>query len=78
MKKCSASISAAAICSHSARPNRLRIKAVRDALKPLKMDDAPIQQSRQGNLNFISVRGPYNSSEQIEQQITQTMPKRWI
>ncbi len=50
------------------------LNEVRNALKPLKMDDAPIQQSRQGSLNFVSVRGPFNSSEQIEQQITQTLP----
>ncbi|MEP6822595.1 MAG: protein translocase subunit SecD, partial [Chthoniobacterales bacterium] len=47
---------------------------VRNALKPIKMDDAPIQQSRQGSLNFVSIRGPFNSSEQIEKQISQTLP----
>ncbi len=52
----------------------VELEKVREALKPLKMDDTPIQQSRQGNLNFFSVRGPYNSSEQIEKQIKQTIP----
>ncbi len=47
---------------------------VRDALKPLKMDDAPIQQSRQGSLNYVSIRGPFNSSDQIQQRIAEALP----
>ncbi len=47
---------------------------VRDALKPLKMDDAPIQQSRQGALNYVSIRGPFNSSDQIQQRIAEALP----
>ena len=47
---------------------------VRDALRPIKMDDAPIQQSRQGNLNYVSIRGPFNSSDEVEKQIGRAMP----
>ncbi|MEO5720267.1 MAG: protein translocase subunit SecD [Chthoniobacterales bacterium] len=50
------------------------LKSVREALRPLKMDDAPIQQSRQGDLNFVIVRGPFDSSEKIEQQIIKSLP----
>src|SRR3954453_9041716 len=52
----------------------IELDHVRDALKPLKMGDAPIQQSRQGNLNYVTIRGPMNSSEQIERQVAQAMP----
>ena len=48
---------------------------VRDALRPIKMDDAPIQQSRQGNLNYVSIRGPFNSSDEVEKQIGRAMPE---
>jgi SecD/SecF fusion protein len=52
----------------------IELDHVRDALKPLNMGDAPIQQSRQGNLNYVTIRGPMNSSEQIERQVAQAMP----
>ncbi|MEP6808762.1 MAG: protein translocase subunit SecD [Chthoniobacterales bacterium] len=53
--------------------NPVALDEVRNALKPLKMDES-IQQSRQGTLNFVSIRGPFNSSEKIQEQITQSMP----
>ena len=52
----------------------VQLDKIRDALRPLKMADAPIQQSRQGERNYLSIRGPFNSSEQIQQQIAQAMP----
>ena len=47
---------------------------VREAIKPLHLDDAPIQQSQQGGKTYITVRGPINTSEAIEKQVMQTMP----
>ncbi len=52
----------------------VQVEKVRAALKPLPIETA-IQQSRQSNLNFVSVRGPFNTSEQIQQRITEAMPE---
>ncbi|MDQ6622906.1 MAG: protein translocase subunit SecD [Verrucomicrobiota bacterium] len=48
---------------------------VREALKPLKLDDAPIQQSEQGGKNYITIRSPINTSEAIEKQVAQSLPQ---
>lgn len=47
---------------------------VREAIKPLKLDDAPIQQSTQAGKDYITVRSPINTSEAIQRQVTQAMP----
>src|SRR5215211_457425 len=47
---------------------------VREAIKPLKLDDAPIQQSSQAGKNYITVRSPINTSEAIQHQISQALP----
>ncbi len=47
---------------------------VRDALKPLHLDDAPIQESAQGGKNYVTIRSPINTSEAIERQVVQTLP----
>ncbi|MBA2742939.1 MAG: protein translocase subunit SecD, partial [Chthoniobacterales bacterium] len=47
---------------------------VREAIKPLHLDDAPIQQSEQGGRNYITVRSPINTSESIQHQVTQALP----
>lgn len=47
---------------------------VREAIKPLHFDDAPIQQSQQGGKNYITVRSPVNTSDAIERQVAQAMP----
>lgn len=47
---------------------------VREAIKPLHLDDAPIQQSEQGGRNYITVRSPINTSESIQRQVTQALP----
>ncbi|MFN2475359.1 MAG: protein translocase subunit SecD [Chthoniobacterales bacterium] len=47
---------------------------VREAIKPLHLDDAPIQQSQQAGKNYITVRSPINTSEAIQQQVTTAMP----
>ncbi len=50
------------------------VHEVREAIKPLHFDDAPIQQSQQGGRDYITVRSPINTSEAIEKQIMQAMP----
>ncbi|MBA2743915.1 MAG: protein translocase subunit SecD, partial [Chthoniobacterales bacterium] len=47
---------------------------VREAIKPLHLDDAPIQQSAQGGKNYITVRSPINTSEAIQHQVNQSLP----
>lgn len=47
---------------------------VREAIKPLHLDDAPIQQSQQAGKNYITVRSPINTSEAIQHQVTTAMP----
>src|SRR3954453_7205030 len=56
-------------------PQTIDVGKVREALKPLNMGDAPIQQSRQGNLNYITVRTPLHTSDAVEKQIMSTMPQ---
>src|SRR5713226_4274010 len=47
---------------------------VRDALKPLGLADASIQESAQGGKSYITVRTPLNTSDKVEKQIIQAMP----
>jgi SecD/SecF fusion protein len=47
---------------------------VRDALKPIGLGDASIQESSQGGKNYITIRSPLHTSEKVEKQIMQTMP----
>lgn len=56
----------------SAQP--VSVHEVREAIKPLHLDDAPIQQSQQGGKNYITVRSPINTSESIQHQVTQALP----
>jgi SecD/SecF fusion protein len=48
---------------------------VRDTLKPIHLDDSPIQQSKQGDKNYITIRSPINTSGQIQQQVTKALPQ---
>ncbi|MEP6936652.1 MAG: protein translocase subunit SecD [Chthoniobacterales bacterium] len=48
---------------------------VRSALKPLHLDDAPIQESAQGGKNYVTIRSPINTSEAIERQVMQAVPR---
>jgi SecD/SecF fusion protein len=50
------------------------IGKVRDALKPIGLADASIQESTQVGKNYITVRGPLNTSDKLEKQIMQAMP----
>src|SRR5438128_8036151 len=47
---------------------------VRDTLRPIHLDDSPIQQSQQGGKTYITVRSPLNTSDKIEKQVMQTIP----
>jgi SecD/SecF fusion protein len=47
---------------------------VRDAIAPLHLADAAIQQSEQSGREYITIRSAINTSEAIEKQVMQTMP----
>jgi SecD/SecF fusion protein len=55
-------------------PNKIDIGQVRDALKPIGLADASIQESTQGGKNYITIRSPLNTSDKVEKQVTQTLP----
>ena len=55
-------------------PATIDIGQVRDALKPIGLADASIQESTQGGKNYITVRSPLNTSDKVEKQIIQAMP----
>jgi SecD/SecF fusion protein len=50
------------------------VEKIRDALKPLHLADAPIQESAQGGKFYATIRGPLNTSEAIEKQVMQALP----
>ncbi|MGI8889274.1 MAG: protein translocase subunit SecD [Chthoniobacterales bacterium] len=56
-------------------PHKVEVAKVRDALKPLGLADAAIQQSQQGGRSYITIRSPLKTSDKVEQQILQTFPK---
>jgi SecD/SecF fusion protein len=55
-------------------PNTIDVGQVRAALKPIGLADASIQESAQVGKNYITVRGPLNTSDKIEKEIMQAMP----
>src|SRR6266536_2935008 len=55
-------------------PNKIDIGQVRDTLRPIHLDDSPIQQSQQGGKTYITVRSPLNTSDKIEKQVVQALP----
>ena len=55
-------------------PAAIDVGQVRDALKPIGLADASIQESTQGNKNYITIRTPLNTSDKVEKQTIQTMP----
>jgi SecD/SecF fusion protein len=50
------------------------VAQVRNALKPIHLDDAPIQESEQSGKNYVTIRSPINTSDTVEKQIMQAMP----
>ena len=55
-------------------PRTIDIGQVRHALQPIGLADASIQESSQGGKNYITVRTPLNTSDNVEKQIMQSMP----
>jgi len=55
-------------------PAVIDVGQVRESLKPIGLADASIQESSQGNKNYITVRSPLNTSDKVEKQIIQAMP----
>ena len=51
------------------------VRDVRQALEPAKLGEALIQESQQGNRNYLTIRSAMNTSEVIEKQITQALPQ---
>src|SRR5450432_889213 len=52
----------------------VQVAQVRDSLKPLHLDNEPIQQSTQGARNFITLRLPLNTSDKVQHAIRDTIP----
>jgi len=55
-------------------PGKIDIAQVRNALKPIGLADASIQESTQAGKSYITVRTPLNTSDKVEKQIMQTLP----
>ena len=55
-------------------PSKIDVGQVRNALKPIGLADASIQESMQSGKSYITVRTPLNTSEKVEKQIMQAMP----
>src|SRR5438045_6955481 len=54
--------------------SKIDIGQVRETLKPLGFADASIQESTQGGRNYVTIRTPLNTSDQVEKQVMQAMP----
>jgi SecD/SecF fusion protein len=52
----------------------VQVAQIREALKPLHLDNEPIQQSIEGNRNFITIRLPHNTSDQVNHAIQEHVP----
>src|SRR5256714_3915191 len=55
-------------------PGKIDIGQVRNALQPIGLADASIQESAQGAKSYITVRTPLNTRDQGEHQTMQTLP----
>ncbi len=54
--------------------NPISVGQVREALGPLKLADASIQQSQQLDRNYVTIRSPLKTSEAIQNQLTKALP----
>jgi SecD/SecF fusion protein len=52
----------------------VQVAQVREALKPIHLDNEPIQQSIQGERNFITIRSPINTSDAVAKAIEEHIP----
>src|SRR3954469_19122713 len=55
-------------------PGVIDVGEVRKALETMSIHDASIQESAQGGKYYITVRTPLNTSDQVKQQLPQSMP----
>jgi SecD/SecF fusion protein len=55
-------------------PSTIDVGQLRTALEPLGFADASIQESSQAGKNYVTVRTPLNTSDQVQNQIKQVMP----
>jgi preprotein translocase SecF subunit len=51
------------------------VRDVRQALEPIHLGEALIQQSAQGGKNYITIRSAVNTSEAIEKQVAKALPQ---
>src|SRR5437667_1633544 len=56
-------------------PQTIDVGQVRAALAPINLADAAIQESNQAGKNYITVRTPLHTSDQVEKQIMTVMSK---
>ncbi len=56
-------------------PGVIDIGQVRRGLEQIGLADASIQESAQGGKSYITIRTPLNTSDRVEKQIMQAMPK---
>ncbi len=56
-------------------PGVIDIGQVRHGLQQIGLADASIQESAQGGKSYITIRTPLNTSDRVEKQIMQAMPK---
>jgi SecD/SecF fusion protein len=56
-------------------PHKVDLGEVRAVLKTIGLADASIQQSQQEDKSYITIRSPLNTSDKIESQILQSLPK---
>ena len=56
-------------------PQTIDVGQVRAALAPINLADASIQESNQAGKNYITVRTPLHTSDQVEKQIMTLMPQ---
>ena len=52
----------------------VQLAQVRESLRPLHLDNEPIQQSAQGNRSFITLRLPLNTSDKVQKAIREHVP----
>lgn len=52
----------------------VQLAQVRESLRPLHLDNEPIQQSAQGNRNFITLRLPLNTSDKVQKAVRDHIP----
>ncbi len=57
-------------------PHKVEVGKVRDALKPIGLADAAIQQSQQGDRSYITIRSPLKTSDKVEQPDHAEVPER--